>query len=408
MLARLMPPAVTPHTQLPNLLQDFVIPFLKEGEVKTLLYVVRHTIGYSAVGGGRKEYDRISLSQFEFGVRTSGGVVLDVGTRMSRTTIIKALTTLRGYGIIEQRLHCAKCLWEETDGGIPTRPDGSVFPDDDDERKQARCPRCSKTLDRAFALAKLTPRHLKEFLCTHDGRDWDYDHELRRFILVGEEDESSKHARRKVDDAEMAELRSDVWYPDLLDKMLAQRRAAHTKAITNEQQARYFYRATLELQALSTKDPAHLRYVLEQVIDKRICQQQKLKTGHSVPRWAWFPYAKSILERIQLQGLPAGIGSESEMSDLERAEQTARDLLLRAAELNEAGGDDNIDAGRKILSELLGITERLAPIFAGNEEMADAHVRLAFKLGVNDLRAAADAISPFDHYPEWNWPTHLE
>lgn len=75
-------------TQVPNLILDLLIPRLPEGEARCLLYICRRTFGF------HKEEDRISFSQFQNGIKSSQGRILDLGTGLSRTSINRALGNL--------------------------------------------------------------------------------------------------------------------------------------------------------------------------------------------------------------------------------------------------------------------------------------------------------------------------
>jgi len=89
-------------TQVPNLILDLVIPRISEGEARCLLYICRRTLGF------HKEEDRISFSQFENGIKSSQGRILDFGTGLSRPAINRALRNLRAAGAI--------CIQQRTRG----------------------------------------------------------------------------------------------------------------------------------------------------------------------------------------------------------------------------------------------------------------------------------------------------
>lgn len=76
-------------TQIPNILLDWIIPQLPEGEAKCLLYICRRTFGF------HKEYDRISFSQFIDGIEGK-----DAGAGVSRPVIAKSLKNLVVSGAI--------------------------------------------------------------------------------------------------------------------------------------------------------------------------------------------------------------------------------------------------------------------------------------------------------------------
>lgn len=85
------------YTQVPDQLFDELLPTLSESELKVLLYVVRHTLGW------RKDEDSISVSQLAGGITRRDGTVLDRGTGLSRTSIRKATAALVGRGILTVR-----------------------------------------------------------------------------------------------------------------------------------------------------------------------------------------------------------------------------------------------------------------------------------------------------------------
>jgi DNA-binding transcriptional ArsR family regulator len=54
-----------PHTKIPNLLLDSLLPTLTEAELKIILVIIRQTIGWiDKYTGSRKTRDRITQSQF--------------------------------------------------------------------------------------------------------------------------------------------------------------------------------------------------------------------------------------------------------------------------------------------------------------------------------------------------------
>lgn len=75
-------------TQFPNIIIDFVIPQIQEPEARCMIYIVRRTFGF------HKEEDRISLTQFINGITARDGRKADLGTRLSRPSVVKALKNL--------------------------------------------------------------------------------------------------------------------------------------------------------------------------------------------------------------------------------------------------------------------------------------------------------------------------
>jgi hypothetical protein len=83
------------YTQVPDELFDQLLPFLKEAEIKALLYIIRRTFGF------KKQADAISFNQFLKGITTADGRQLDHGCGIkSPTNLSNALKSLEGKGII--------------------------------------------------------------------------------------------------------------------------------------------------------------------------------------------------------------------------------------------------------------------------------------------------------------------
>lgn len=78
------------YTQTPNVFFDEIMADLGYAETKCLLYIFRRTFGF------HKQSDRISLTQFEKGIKN-----LDKGTGLKRPNIVKALKKLTEKGIIK-------------------------------------------------------------------------------------------------------------------------------------------------------------------------------------------------------------------------------------------------------------------------------------------------------------------
>lgn len=82
------------YTQVPDELFDDLLAELSGTELKVLLYIVRHTIGY------KKDFDNISLSQICYGIKYRSGEIVDKGTGLSKQSAITALKNLVERGII--------------------------------------------------------------------------------------------------------------------------------------------------------------------------------------------------------------------------------------------------------------------------------------------------------------------
>jgi len=80
--------------QVNNFYIDKCLHLLDGNEIKVLLYVIRRIIGFN------KQFDFISLSQFEKGIKSKDGQRLDFGVGLSRPSIAKALNQLSKYGFL--------------------------------------------------------------------------------------------------------------------------------------------------------------------------------------------------------------------------------------------------------------------------------------------------------------------
>jgi hypothetical protein len=82
-------------TPVPDILFDRLLKHLSGAELKVLLYIIRRTWGF------KKDTDAISLSQFQNGITTKDGRVLDEGCGVKdKKTIIAAQESLETKGII--------------------------------------------------------------------------------------------------------------------------------------------------------------------------------------------------------------------------------------------------------------------------------------------------------------------
>lgn len=85
------------HTQIPNDYLDMFMPHLTGAEWKCLCYIARRTFGF------QKRADQIAFSQFENGITTKDGKVLDYGTGLSRPKISESLQRLIEVGLLESK-----------------------------------------------------------------------------------------------------------------------------------------------------------------------------------------------------------------------------------------------------------------------------------------------------------------
>lgn len=107
---------------------------LSGAEFKVLWYILRHTYGW------QKNSDKISHSQFKFGIRKKNGEWLDKGTGLSESSLKRAIKGLVDKGFIEKiSIKSIKGNWsiceykpkyeggvgsKRTEGGVQNEPEG--------------------------------------------------------------------------------------------------------------------------------------------------------------------------------------------------------------------------------------------------------------------------------------------
>ncbi len=67
---------------------------LSGNDLKVLLYILRHTFGYS------KTADSIALRQLQYGIEKRNGILLDRGTGLTRNTILNSINNLINHDIL--------------------------------------------------------------------------------------------------------------------------------------------------------------------------------------------------------------------------------------------------------------------------------------------------------------------
>jgi hypothetical protein len=83
-------------TAVPDVFFDELLPLLNGAQLKVMLYIIRRTLGF------KKNTDAISYDQFQNGITTHDGKVLDKGCGVKdRTTLSKALAHLEKMNCIE-------------------------------------------------------------------------------------------------------------------------------------------------------------------------------------------------------------------------------------------------------------------------------------------------------------------
>ncbi len=99
------------YTRIPNGFLDEIMSRLSPPEIIVYLYIARRTYGFN------RRIAAISLAQFQHGLTTKSGKVLDSGTGLSRSTIVLALRSLEAYGIIRYTPNgFSKTRYEMVDG----------------------------------------------------------------------------------------------------------------------------------------------------------------------------------------------------------------------------------------------------------------------------------------------------
>ena len=84
-------------TAVPDEIFDTLLSKLTGAELKVLLYICRRTYGF------KKSSDDISLSQIVRGIQTKQGEVLDRGTGLNKSTVVRVLGALEEKKIIVRR-----------------------------------------------------------------------------------------------------------------------------------------------------------------------------------------------------------------------------------------------------------------------------------------------------------------
>lgn len=387
---------VTPeHTRVPNQLLDLVFPWLSSSEQACLLYIIRRTYGFASpeANGQRKKWDRIALDQFSSGTR-SGDYVLDHGTGLTRTAVIKALRSLEERQLVWISYECPTvitkdkvrgCGWSESDEDHYGKP---VI---DPRTKAYRCPRCSRTLSKAYALRTLTPGLIKRFLNANDPqkRTWAYDPRVGRFHPLRPGQEKQESSATQADrSAEIQALRDQLWYPEQVDQIIAHAvsrlksgKMAQSRVING------FLRPILDMQENFTRQA--LSYGLSEAVRRKVAAGPGQDT-----RWQNYikTCARSYVEK------QAG-GKDKAEAQVKVA--NVEEALQRCSDLN---GQGEREQARQALHDLLAdhldtVTEE----FDGDRALARRHLLEAYKRGLTDYAYVLDYTSVKDYLPDWNW-----
>jgi hypothetical protein len=86
--------ALPRYTQTPDEVFDVWLAVLSGAELKVLLYIIRHTLGW------HKDRDAISLAQLTDGIVKHDGERLDWGTGLGESTVLGAVKALLAYRLI--------------------------------------------------------------------------------------------------------------------------------------------------------------------------------------------------------------------------------------------------------------------------------------------------------------------
>jgi hypothetical protein len=389
-----------PFIPFPYLATDYLMGILSPAEWVCFSYIIRRTRGFVAEDGGRKQTDVISLDQFENGIVRKDGRVLDLGTGLTRPTIKKALDELADKGLTVTRLACtrANCGWLQGEHDEPPPPAGKA--------KSPSCPNCRKSLSFSYGMAKLSARTIEVILNRHDpkGRAFTWNTEARGYEV--EIPEEAERRRQKDEDlrAEAARLRTELWYPDLVDECVKQAESVLKAGnkISPSRVLEGFYRPVVKLQETFVSFPL-LKYALEETI------RQKIPAGRRSQRW--FNYTTAICEnnKAKYAGAPKDAGTnatQAKAESIETLEQAVRDMLHAAADLNGRG---ETEPARKLLSDILAQSHKLAPLFNGDAALADISLREAFKQGAADFVGIEPDQFGFDFFHDkWSWPEDVQ
>ena len=81
-------------SKLPHQFIDMLPSITSFGEIKVLIYTLRHTWGF------HESEKRISLDEYQYGRKTKGGGRMDCGTGLSRPTIIAGISAAVKHGYL--------------------------------------------------------------------------------------------------------------------------------------------------------------------------------------------------------------------------------------------------------------------------------------------------------------------
>lgn len=385
------------HTRIPNQLLDMVYPRLNHGQSACLLYIVRRTYGFASatVKGQRKQWDRISLSQFIDGT-SSAGYVLDLGTGLSRASVIRALGELEDMELVRVSYECPTvitktktvgCGWNQSDDDHLETP---TF----DERTNAyKCPRCSRTLSKTYALRTLTPGFIVRFLNKTDrkGVEWSFDPEVGRFCPKSADREAAAAAREEAQQtvrARAAALREQLWFPDMVEEMIGHAVSRlKNKKMSESRVVSGFLEPIIAMQETVPRNA--LQYGLSEAVRRKVA-------GGPGTDQRWQNYVKTCA-RSHVEKNAGG----KEQADRAGAQVAVETLLERCAQLNQAGEREQ---ARQQLHDLLAAhLDKVSEEFGSDRALARRHLLETFKRGLTDYVFVLDYTVLTDYLPDFDW-----
>jgi hypothetical protein len=282
------------HTRIPNRILDWILPRLRPAETACLLYIARRTVGFAKADSPkvRKQWDRISLSQFVDGV-CSGEDPLDLGTGLSRRSVIDALQSLLELKVISVTYSCPPEL--QSSAARPGCGWSGNTPPFDERTSSHGCPRCGRTVSRLFALRELSDDEMLQFLEMRDPqrRRW---YKSKRTSLFTPVQPVSTNPPSET-------LPAQLWFPELTAKLIEQAAGAcRAGQLSPGRKVAGFYRPSIALQQ-QLDDREMVRHALQQTIDHQVCARSDTRAW---PAYAASCAANEITKRRALQSSPQG------------------------------------------------------------------------------------------------------
>jgi hypothetical protein len=194
------------------------------------------------------------------------------------------------------------------------------------------------------------------------------------FKSHGQETVNPKQIEAQIDD-----LRAQIWYPDLLDQVVVMVARTRTggRTVTPKQKLK-MHQEMIQLQAVT---PAPLlKYSTERMLNSR-------KTIA-----AWLPYLKAIIrnnENSFMNHTPA----VTEEEQIREKQLQVREILLNIATQKQHHNEPQLSQ----IAEAVEIAEQLAQLKAGKRETIEQNILLAIKRGTDDFGLnTADQMREYD------------